>query len=294
MAKLNSAEQNILEEIAVWKTNGPGFLNRATNFVSKPLVWAGGKLIPDNVKGSLGKVTETVVEKLQDLSKWTVKEDDVLKRTKEFEIDSETILALKKASVHDLDHVAEGFIRQNAQFAAAEGFGSGIIGWPGLIADLPALFTLSMRTLYQISLSYGYRVDEENGNQDFEIGYMFRIFKIATAAEKVEKTKGLLDLKDFESSFNDEVEQSVGNDYTTKQVSKSAAIQLSSLIIREIIEQTFTRKLVTLAPGIGAVLTGGFNYAYVNDVGKAAFMLYRERFLMDKKGRKKVINIEID
>lgn len=294
MAKLNSAEQKILDDIAEWKTRGPGFLNRATHVVSKPLVWAGDKLIPDDVKGGMGKVTETIVEKLQDLSQWTVKEDEVLKATKEFEIDSDTIIELKKASIHDLDHVAEGFMKFNSQIAAAEGFGSGLIGWPGLIADLPALFTLCMRSLYQISLCYGYEVDQEGGNSEYEVGYMFRVFKIATASDKVEKHKGLMDLKDFEEAYNDEVEQAVAGDYTSKQVSKGAAIKVSSIIIREIIEQTFARKLVTLAPGIGAILTGGFNYAYVSDVGKSAFMLYRERFLLDKKGRKKVINIDID
>ncbi|MCB9232881.1 MAG: EcsC family protein [Bacteroidia bacterium] len=297
MAKLNSSDKQILEDIALWKSNGPGFFSQATEFISKPISWAGDKLIPEEVKSQMGRLTETIVDKLHDLSKWTVKEEEVLKATREFEIDSDTIIALKKASIQDLDHVSEKFIKTNCQLGAAEGFGTGLIGWPGLIADLPALFTLCMREIYQISLCYGYAIDEhgpESAQAEFEIGYMLRIFRVATASTKVEKTKALLDLKDFEVEFNPEVSQDLGNDYARKQIGKSAAINLSRMIVNEIIRQTLARKAVTFIPGIGAVLTAGFNYAYISDVGQAAFMLYRERFLLDKKGRKQVINIEID
>ena len=297
MAKLNSAEEKIIEEIAGWKAIGPGFLLKATHVVAKPLIWAGEKIIPEEVKGNLGKLTETLVEKLQDLSKWTVKEEEVLKATKEFEIESGTILELKKASIQDLDHVAEGFIRTNAQLGAAEGFGTGLIGWPGLVADLPALFTLCMRLIYQISLSYGFKLDDpedETGNNNFEIGFMLRVFRVASGSNDIEKSKALLDLKDFEAEYNPEVSQALGNDFTIKQISRTAAINFSRMVINEIVKQTLARKAITSIPGIGAILTAGFNYAYIDDVGKTAYMLYRERFLLDKKGRKKVINIEID
>lgn len=296
MAKLNSAEKKILEEIAIWKAEDPGFINKATQVMSKPLVWASSKIIPDDVKENLSKVTETIVDKLQDASAWTVNEEEVLKATKEYEIASDTILELKKASVHDLDSVVEKFIKTNAQLAAAEGFGTGLIGWPGLIADLPALFTLAFRCIYQTSLCYGFPIsfEEEGGNKDFEVEYMLRVFRVATSSNKVEKTKALLDLKDFETEYDEEVYNEVGTDYTLKHISKSVTINVSRMIINQIVKQTLARKAITSIPGIGAVLTAGFNYAYLEDVGKTANNLYRERFLLDKKGRQKIINIEID
>ena len=47
-------------------------------------------------------------------------------------------------------------------------------------------------------------------------------------------------------------------------------------------------------PGIGAVLTAGFNYYYVQDVGRTAIQIYQERFLLDKKGRKRVVTINVE
>ena len=41
MAKLNHTESKILDDIAKWKAASPSFLNRATEFVAKPIGWLG-------------------------------------------------------------------------------------------------------------------------------------------------------------------------------------------------------------------------------------------------------------
>ncbi|WNJ18230.1 EcsC family protein [Pontibacter sp. G13] len=297
MAKLNSSETHILDEIAGWKAENPSFLNRATDFVSKPISWVTEKLTPVEVKNSVSGVTETIVEKLHDVSQWTVDGNDVLIATREFDIHATTIAALKKASIHDLDHVAEKFIDQNTRMGTLSGLGTGLVGWPGLIADLPTLFTLSLRSIYQIALCYGY--DLTNDAQDprdkaYEMEYMMRIFKVATSADKVQKQRSLAELKDFEAGRESSVYGDIGGDFATKQLGKNATSFVSRIIIKEIVERTITKKAAALIPGLGAVFSGGFNYVYLKDVGEAAFMLYRERFLLDKKGRNRTIKIEID
>ncbi len=295
MAKLNSAEALALKDVATWKIREPGFLSKATHFVSRPLVWAGDNLIPDEVKSKLGDLTEKVVEKLQDASQWSVKPETVLKATKEFEVAGGTILELRQASVFDLDHVAQGFNKTNSQLAAAGGFGTGLIGWPGLIADLPTLLTLSFRNIYQISLCYGYEMDASDERQsEFEVGYMLRVLRIAAASSAEEKQAGLSDLKEYELSHRESVAADLGHSFARKQITKVAAIQVSQMIVNEIVKQTLARKAITSIPGVGAVLTAGFNYLYVQDVGAAAHNLYRERFLLDKRGRKKVVDVVID
>jgi hypothetical protein len=297
MAKLNSSEQNILKEIAAWKAANPSFLNRATDFVSKPLTWVTEKLIPSDVKGSASGVTETIIEKLQDASQWTVSSQDILKATREFEITATAISELKKSNIHDLDHVSEKFIDQNTRVGTLSGVGTGLVGWPGLIADLPALFLLSLRTINQIALCYGFdpnnpELSEEE--QKYEMEFMMRAFKTATAADKVEKQLSLSELRDFEAGFDRKVYGEVAGDFTTKQISRGATSFVSRILIKEIVERTLVKKAVGLVPGLGAVFSGGFNYVYLKDVGEAAFMLYRERFLTDKKGRKKAISIDIE
>ncbi|MFM2376169.1 MAG: hypothetical protein RLZZ165_1266 [Bacteroidota bacterium] len=295
MAKLNSTEQKLLQEIEDWKAKGPGFLNAATHLATKPLRWAAEKLIPGDIQDKMGNVGERIAEKLQDASQWTVREEEVLQATKEFEIDSTTILELQNASVFDLNHVAEEFVKFNTRLAAAEGFGTGLLGWAGLLADLPALFILNFRMLYQISLSFGYKVEatSEGGEEPFEIGYMLRIFKIATASSGDAKTAALAELRQFEDDHPDGIAR-VGSDFTRKQIGKNAAINISRIIINQIVKETLARKAVTSIPGIGAILTAGFNYYYVQDVGRTAIMIYQERFLLDKKGRKRVVTIDVE
>lgn len=295
MAKLNSTEQKLLSEIEEAKEKGPGFLNTATHVATKPLLWAGDKIIPAEIKDKASVVGEKIAEKLQDASQWTVSEEEVLKATKQFEIDGNSILELQKASVFDLTHVAEEFVKFNTRLAAAEGFGTGLLGWAGLLADLPALFVLNFRMLYQISLSFGYKVEppKEEGDEPFEIGYMLRIFKIATASSKDTKAAALEELKQYEDEHPDGISR-VGGDYTRKQFGKNAAINISRIIINQIVKETFARKAITSLPGIGAVLTAGFNYYYVQDVGRTATMIYQERFLLDKKGRRKIVTIDVE
>ncbi|MDX2246870.1 MAG: EcsC family protein [Bacteroidia bacterium] len=297
MAKLNASESKILDEVAAWKGEGPSFLNRATDFVSRPISWVTEKLTPEDVKGSISGLTEKVVEKLQDVTQWTVNSEDILKATREFEITSTSIPDLKKQSIHDLDHVAEKFIEHNTRMATLSGVGTGLVGWPGLIADLPALFTFSIRTIYQIALCYGFDLNGENHSPEdkaYEMEYMMRVFKISTASDKIQKQRSLAELKDFEAGRNSEVYGEVAGDYTTKQLGRNATSFISRIIIKEIIERTITKKAIGLVPGLGAIFSGGFNYVYMKDVGEAAFMLYRERFLLDKKGRKSTINIQIE
>ena len=258
--------------------------------------WA-EKLIPAEVRGSVSGLTEKVVEKLQDVSQWSVSDKSVLEATREFDIDATSIAELKKASIHDLDHIAEKFIEQNTRVGTVSGVGTGLVGWPGLIADLPALFALSTRTIYQIALSYGYDLNGDNNSPEdraFEMEYMMRIFKIATSSDNVQKQRSLSELKDFEAGRHSEVYGEIAGDYTAKQISRGATSYLSSIIIKEIVERTIAKKAAALIPGLGAVFSAGFNYVYLKDVGEAAFMVYRERFLLDKKGRTRTIRVDIE
>lgn len=297
MAKLNSSENKILDEIARWKAGNPSFLNRATDFVSRPISWLTDKLTPEDVKSSINGVTEQIVSKLQDMSQWTVNPQDVLTESQQFDIQAATIADLRKASIHDLDHIAEAFIQGNTRLATVSGVGTGIIGWPGLIADLPALFTFALRTIQHIALCYGYNPNDAGLTPDqrnYEMTYMMLVFKVATAADKVEKQKSLGELKDYEAGRLSEVYGEMMGDFTTKQLGRNATSFVSRIVIKEIVERTITKKAVGLVPGLGAVFSGGFNYVYIKDVGEAAFMIYRERFLLDKKGRKKTIRVEIE
>ena len=296
MAKLNSTEQKLLKEVEEWKESGPGFLNRVAHVATKPLIWAAEKVIPESAVERMESVGDVIAGKLQDVSQWTGKEDEVLKSTKQFEIDSDTILELKNASVFDLIHVSEDFMKRNQRLAMAEGFGSGLLGWAGLIADLPALFTLCFRLIYQTSLCYGYAIDEVNPDDDeesFEVGYMLRIFQIATASNREAKEKALQELIEYEDAHPNGVKRG-GSDFVRKQIGKTVGVNISRIIINQIVKETFARKAITSIPGIGAILTAGFNYYYVQDVGRTASYIYRERFLLDKSGRKRIIRVKIE
>jgi EcsC protein family len=285
-------------EVSEWKAQTPGFMKKASEIASRPLIWVADKMLPDNVKEKMSDLTETVVEKLQDASHWTVSPEDVLKEMGEFEWKPTSISELKTGNIHDIDSVAQSFVKSNSQMAAAEGFGTGLIGFPGLVADIPALLTLSFRLINQISLCYGYEVTDKdeklNEKESFELSYMLRVLRVGTASTQEEKVKALIEMKDFESGYYEGIASGAVKDVTLQQVSKIAVIHLSKALLSQVVKQTVSRKAMAAIPGIGAVLSAGFNYYTIQDIGQAASMLYRERFLLDKKGRTKTINVKID
>lgn len=171
-----------------------------------------------------------------------------------------------------------------------QGLGTGLLGWLGLIADLPAFFVVAMRLIHQTSLCYGY--SREGENSEFETNYMLHVFKVATASSVIEKQQALSALKDLETDFYQEQEPS--DDPLLKHITKRIAVGLSSKLVQEIIMQILQRKAIAMIPGVGALLNSGFNYLYMQDIGKTAFMLYRQRFLREKSGRGKVFTIKID
>lgn len=298
MAKLNASEEKMLAEISGWKAEEPGFLKKASDLASKPLRWIADKVLPDSVKDKMTELTETVVEKLQDASGWTVDERDVREELAKYGVKVDALAELKIASIHDLDTVAQSFVKSNSQIAAAEGFGTGLIGFPGLVADVPALLTLSFRLINQVSMCHGYEVtDKEEGlseDESFEIGYMLRVLRVSTAATQEDKVQALLEMKDYENGYEESKLARSAANVTMQQVSKAAMIHLSKALVAQIVKQTVSRKAISAVPGIGAVIAAGFNYAWMQDLGHSATMLYRERFLLDKKGRARTINVNIE
>ena len=75
----------------------------------------------------------------------------------------------------------------------------------------------------------------------------------------------------------------------TSAAERLASSQLSRLSVltalRQFAErlgvQLTTRKALELVPVVGAVIGGSFNAMFVNDVGRAAYMAYRRRRLVE-------------
>lgn len=290
MAKLNQAEQQILDEINKWKGESPSFLAKTSSFVSKPLSWLGNQIIPTDVQNKSAEIVQNIMERIQIASNWTISDNAILEEIKQYAPHITRIDELKTVGIHDLDSVSLEYLKSNKLAGALQGLGTGLLGWVGLLADLPAFFTIAMRLINQVSLCYGYK--REGDNSDFETEFILHVFKVATASNSTEKQRCLSDLKDLETNFYQE--RDAADDPLVKHLSKKIAVGLSSKLVQEIVLQILQRKAIAMIPGVGALLNSGFNYLYMQDVGKTAFMLYRERFLRDKSGRTKTVSIKID
>ena len=82
------------------------------------------------------------------------------------------------------------------------------------------------------------------------------------------------------------ISQEIARKATWKELNEHAFVVLINTIAKEVGEKITKAKLAQIIPAVGGVIGGGFNSYFTSKVCEAAFLLYRERFLLEKYGEK--------
>ena len=72
-----------------------------------------------------------------------------------------------------------------------------------------------------------------------------------------------------------------------KQLSKGAVLAAIREFAKSLGIQLTKRKALQAVPIVGALIGASFNAVYANDIGRAAFMCYRRRFIEENANQKK-------
>src|SRR5246500_5670800 len=157
--------------------------------------------------------------------------------------------------IHELDIVADSIIRSGMKLAAVEGAGLGLGGLITIVPDLGILSAITMRTIQQLSLLYGFEF-----NTDDE---MAELWIAAASAAGVDMSRELLE-KEVVNKFVPRVIQRIAAKASTEVVEKWAG------------------RLVPLA---SAVMGAGLNYWFVRAWGERAMQHFRQRHLAVRPAR---------
>lgn len=155
--------------------------------------------------------------------------------------------------------------------AAAEGAATGVVGLPGIPVDVVALVTLNLRAVGEYATYCGFDLRSES-----ERLYAMHALGLASSTSDASKTLAMAQLAH------------IAKDVARKKVWKDLEKHGFVRIVRKIAESLGIRltkaKLAQIVPYAGAGVGAGFNAYYTNKVCKAAYFLYRERFLAGKYG----------
>lgn len=261
------------EEVRLWEGAKPGFLGKAASLVVAPAEKAAEKMTPVKIQEAIGRAIEGSLSFLAKQSPRTINTTKirakVSKRAESLEGGSSPSLA---HCLQAADEQARHSWKWHVALAASEGGATGVAGFAGLAADIPALFGILVRQIQEIATCYGYDVDAPEERE-----YLLHILRTGFASNVKLKVEFLVSLKQFEQVLLHVAWKKMANDLAAKHLGKTSLLAAVHQFARTLGVQITKRKALQMIPVIGALVGASLNGTLANDVGKAAFMSYRRR-----------------
>lgn len=262
--ELTKHEREQVREISAWKTKEPSVVDKTLGFAIEPLAWMIRQVVPDAaLMGAL--------QMARKLSTMTVDTADVIR-----EAAVAKVADLKTKDLVLSDRLADEVHNWGIGMAAAEGAGTGFFGIFGAPIDVPALITLSLRTIEKIGVCYGFECKTKE-DEDF----IMAILAAAGANSIEEKLGALMAVRSIEIALLKQTWKKMGEIAAKNQFGKEGAIIGLKALAKQLSINITKRKALAAIPYIGALIGGSMNAWYVRDIGWAARRLFQERWLME-------------
>lgn len=269
--QLAAYEEDILTEIRTWESTPRqrGLLGKAGRVASKPFDWA---LSTDLAQRGLERISDSVyatLTKLHQVANRTFSAEATFERLRKTGAEVSSLADIREADIRLLDQVAQSSNSSHAIMAGLEGGGLGLGGLYLIAADVPALLTLNFRMIQQIATSYGY-----DPTPEYEVDVALKIIQVASESGS-ERRDTLLELEAALEAVR----------AGTAKLGMFAGVLALQMFSRRLSQVIAKRKLGQLVPLVGIGIGAGVNYQFTHDIGETAYMVYRKRFLLDKKAR---------
>ena len=268
--RLTAYEKDVRREIEKWQRGDASMIAQAFNLVMKPVDWVVEQAVPDEMVDQAGEAVEQFLAVLNDASKWTVDESDLLAAAQRQGLEVETIEGLREESLEDLDEIARSFFTENTMLAALGGGSTGLGGVVFIAADIPILFTINFRLIQQIAGAYGFPMSSPEYRP-----IVLSIYNAAASGGRDARNAALREVSVAAAAF--------ANDMAYKGRVRGTFRDQNRHIPREIAKNIVGRKLAQIIPLAGAAVGAGINYWFTNETAQAAYMFFRALYLEHKE-----------
>jgi hypothetical protein len=227
------------------------------------------RITPKMVHKKVGQALDEIGSFIQKGGSYLTSEKEVLKRVhKLMDNDHVSIDSLNELPLTVMDDISEAIVQSRKKVAMTQGATTGIGGFLTLSIDIPFILGISLKTLQEIALSYGFDPSEQRE----------RIFIIKclqfVSSDIVGKQAILQELTDF-SSLNPEK-----RDQTLSQLQGWREVMVSFR------DNFGWKKLFQMIPIAGILFGSLINKSMMHDIGEAGRMLYRKRRILEKLAEK--------
>jgi len=264
----------VKNEILKWEGEGPGFLSQVGSWVLWPIEKTAETVVPQGIQDGIGQAVESALNGLSIAANYTIDQNKIKARVSaDFSHINDEIKARDEAAKH--------YWNYHLSYASLEGGTLGAGGLTTLVLDIPALFSLSLRLIQEIAVCYGYDIDTEEEKE-----YIMQILRVGSTCDVKAKMEFIICMKQIEELLIKVTWKKMSASLVKQEISKLSLLAALRTFAKSLGIQITKRKALQMIPMVGAIVGASFNYAFMNDVGKAAHMSYRRRkiFELEKHG----------
>lgn len=253
--------------IKAWENEEPGVVSKTFGKLLSPV----GKLISVVVPE---KVIESAINAANAAAQYLTDTADVLR-----DGNVESIEELRTKDLKLCDQMADSVHNWAVGIATAEGVAGGFVGLPGLVADIPFITTLALRTIHKIGVCYGYVADVSNAEE--EKAFVLGVLAAANASTLGEKASFILGLKQISLLIQRNAWKKLAEMGSASFLAKSiVSVRQAAKLIGVNLTK---RKASQSIPFIGGAVGAALNASFINDIAWAARRSYQRRWLEDNK-----------
>ncbi|WP_046175434.1 EcsC family protein [Domibacillus indicus] len=221
------------------------------------------KITPSFIQNKISSLLDELGYYLQSGGKYLTKQNSILKKLeRNAEIPVHTIEDVKSLPLSAMDQTALSIQKSYAGAATVQGATTGIGGIFTLAADIPATLAISLKTLQEIAVAYGYDPSEREER-------IFIIKCLQFSSSDIVGKRAIL--KEI-------------SDYASRGSSKEMISQMQGW--REVVlsyrDQYSLKKLFRLVPVVGIVFGAISNRSTIEDLAETAIMLYKKRRILER------------
>ena len=233
------------------------------------------KIVPKNLQSKLdaafSKAFEVIFDKGTGVIEKTYNKE---KRQSEYEVrEYAAKIREDKQNVRAFRKKASGYARKNLLFSSLEGIGFGLIGLG--LPDIPLFVSLTLRNLYEISLSFGY--DYDNTEERY---FQLRIIETALYSGD--------EMRARDESMNALCKNMCGSKQQKPEDTKKLAFDLKEQIHRTakaLSDDMLYAKFIQGQMLVG-VIGGATDVTVLKRITDYAMLKYRRRYLLDREWSK--------
>lgn len=272
MIKQTEYEKNALNEIYIWKTpKEKNFLQKSFSLVTTPINKAAEVIIDSPYLGevitkSISGLTTICNESAQTSVRPQAIFDDISSRSP---LPVRKLDDIQKVDLVILDKSSSGLRRKYIAIATTEGAGTGAVGLPGIIVDIPSLILINFRAIGEYATYYGFDIELPE-----EKIFILNILSLAFAPTDQAKHVAMAQLA--------KIATQVAKKTSWRELEKLVLVNMIKRMAEALGIRLTKAKLAQAVPIFGAFVGAGFNAYYTEKVCDAAYFLYKERFLARK------------